>query len=250
MERGVRPPPALPVRVARRTAALRSRSRRARWTACESECGTSLILLGADVQRGGASLHLCSTSRPATLLAHWFHAGLKTHQARAAMRATTTSAATARAALAVRETRTVGQRGGARTVTVRRGSGTSDRACPDVAPSVHLEPQPVLTTAEEDVAHGRLAPYAGVLSPPVPCTLTESGVYCLRLPFRGQPSTLRIRASETGWAVPSCWAHRLTRYSSSIHRTRRSSAPGGRPAGSASSRCCQARCRPSTLSAS
>ena len=47
-----------------------------------------------------------------------------------------------------------------------------------------------------------------------------------------QPSALRIRASETGWAVPSCWAHRLTRYSSSIQRTAAGRPPAGAlPAG-------------------
>ena len=40
-----------------------------------------------------------------------------------------------------------------------------------------------------------------------------------------------MRWSETVYAVPSCWAHSETRYSSSIHRTRRSAAPGGRPVG-------------------
>ena len=43
------------------------------------------------------------------------------------------------------------------------------------------------------------------------------------LPLSPQPSALRIRASETGWAVPRLCAQRLTRYSSSIHRTRRRS---------------------------
>ena len=40
-------------------------------------------------------------------------------------------------------------------------------------------------------------------------------------------SALRIRWSLTGYAVPRCWAHSETRYSSSIQRTRRKARLGG-----------------------
>ena len=50
---------------------------------------------------------------------------------------------------------------------------------------------------------------------------------------RCQLSALRIRWSLTAWRVPRCWAHSETRYSSSIQRTARCDALGGRPAGSA-----------------
>ncbi len=55
-------------------------------------------------------------------------------------------------------------------------------------------------------------------------------------PGQAASSAFRIRVSETGCAVPSCWAQRLTRSSSNIHRTLRSPALGGLPSGSASTR--------------
>ena len=58
-----------------------------------------------------------------------------------------------------------------------------------------------------------------------------------RRPAQRASSALRMRVSETAYAVPRDWSHSETRYSSSIQRTRTSPADGGRPSGSASTRC-------------